>query len=173
MTIPKREGSVMENLVDMRDHLKATRAAMQAGVDPLRAASGRHTPAAAAAADPRERREFEERLARDRASVALRLEEAERDAGELRVCRESLEAVAAELAALPDADPQTIADLRLRHQQIAGRISALRGSGAAAAGIAGTETRSAETIWRETAPLAVAILLGAGIIAGTLLLLLG
>lgn len=174
MTIPKHEGSVMENLVDMRDHLKATRAAMQAGVDPLRAASGHRISTAAQAADPKERRDLEERLARDRASIALRLEEAERDARELRSCRDALEAIAAELAALPEADLQTISDLRFRYQQAAGRVTAMRSaaSSSAAAGAPGAEPKSTGTIWREAMPLLIAILLGSCIIAGTLIFLL-
>ena len=168
--IPKREGSVMENLVDMRDHLKATRAAMQAGVDPLRAASG-HRNSTAPAADPKDRRDLEERLARDRASVALRLEEAQRETDELRGCRDALEAVAAELDALPEADQTTVSDLRFRYQQAVGRIAAMHSSSSAAVGASAAEPKCAGAIWREAFPLVLAILLGSAGIALTMVLL--
>ena len=168
-TIPKREGSVMENLVDMRDHLKATRAAMQAGVDPLRAASG-HRNSNAPAADPKDRRDLEERLARDRASLGIRLEDAEREMDELRACRDALEAIAAELAALPEADAATIADLRFRYQQSTGRLSALRPASSAAP-TAEMEPKGAGAIWREAIPVVLAILLGSAVIALTMVLL--
>jgi len=172
MAIPAREGSVMENLVDMRDHLKATRAAMQAGADPLRAASGRHNSGDAPAADSRERRDLEERLARDRAAIAIRLEETEREAEELRKCRDSLEAIAAEFDAMPEAGQQTLADLRFRYQQATGRVAAMR-SAAFGNSVGGSESAppGAGTIWREAMPLILAILLGSAVIASTMVLL--
>jgi len=169
MTIPKSEGSVMENLVDMRDHLKATRAAMQAGIDPLRAATIRRDHAAPAA-DPKERRDLEEHLARDRAALARKLQEAELETTELRNDLSALDAIAAELSAAPDAEQRLLSDLRFRYHQTAGRISAIH----AAAAPQCTEElpRSAGTIWRESVPIVAAILLAAGIIAGTLAFLL-
>jgi len=168
--IPKREGSVMENLVDMRDHLKTTRAAMQAGVDPLRAASGHRNPTGPAA-DPKDRRDLEERLARDRASLGIRLEEAEREMNELCACRDALEAIAAELAALPEADAATIADLRFRYQQATGRLAAMRSASTSAVGASEAEPKGAGAIWREAIPVVLAILLGSAVIALTMVLL--
>ena len=169
MPIPKSEGSVMENLVDMRDHLKATRAAMQAGVDPLHAARLRRDPSAPDA-DPRERRDLEERLARDRAMLSRQREETERESDEIRELLSGLDAIAAELSAAPDADQRLVSELRFRYHMLSGRIAALR----SAAAPRGTEElpRSTGAIWRESLPLVVAILLAAGIIAGTLVFLL-
>lgn len=169
MTIPKHEGSVMENLVDMREHLKATRAAMQAGIDPLRAAAIRRDPAAPAA-DPKERRDLEEHLARDRAALSRRLQETELAITEIRNDLDSLNTIAAELSAVPDAEQRLLSDLRFRYHQTAGRISALRS--AAVTQCSEELPRSAGTIWRESVPLVAAILLAAGIIAGTLVFLL-
>lgn len=187
-----KDGFVRDNLIDMRDHLKAAREAILAGTDPHEAArqaeaaattargeakNSIHHPVPAVdadGADPRTLREFHGRIIHDRSAVEAELQQLELQRSGLEKFHRILTDTEAQLAGSENIGSRKLEQLQFSYYMAAGEYKGAAGdrSNAPAAGNPPElEPGSMGRIFAGSLPVAIAILAGSALIAVTIALI--
>ena len=183
-----KDGFVRDNLIDMRDHLKAAREAILAGTDPHEAA--RMAEAATAKTDPpktapgstgntdgadlRILREFSGRIIHDRSAIDAATQALELRRSELEKFRKVLDELDSQLSGSRNISDRQLERMQFTYYMAAGEFKGAnsgRSDAAAAAAVASSEAKTFRQILLESLPLMVSVIAAAAVVSLTLLAL--